>query len=82
MPLKEEEGLQRAIAAGGDVAHAEKILKRTLTPRLPKRLERDVVRERMNPETTVILTCGNPHVMADIQFIASHNRIRFEMEEW
>jgi len=82
MPLKEEEELQEAIAGGGDVSHAEKILKRTLTPRLPKRLALEGVQERMNPNSTVILTCGNPKVMEDIQFIATQNRIRFEKEEW
>jgi ferredoxin-NADP reductase len=82
MPLKEEQDLADATAKGADASHAEKILKRTLTPRLPKRLSPGDVRERIGKRNTVVLTCGNPHVMEDIQYISAQNQIPFEKEEW
>jgi hypothetical protein len=30
----------------------------------------------------VVLTCGNPYLMADIKFIAETNGMRFEKEDW
>jgi NAD(P)H-flavin reductase len=82
MPLKEEQDVKDAVSQGGDVVHAEKILKRVLTPRIPNHFSKNQLLDRMNPEHTVILTCGNPDVMEDIKYIAEQNRIRFEKEEW
>jgi hypothetical protein len=31
---------------------------------------------------TVILTCGNPSLMANIKYFADSNQIRFEKEDW
>jgi hypothetical protein len=36
----------------------------------------------MQPENTIIITCGNPEGMADIKHIAEVRRIHFDMEEW
>jgi len=37
---------------------------------------------RPQPSKTVVLTCGNPNVMADIAWIASEAGMRFEKEDW
>jgi ferredoxin-NADP reductase len=51
-------------------------------PALPRHVTADDVRRRLDPACTVILTCGNPALMADIEFIARSNQIRFEKEDW
>src|SRR5882762_9046136 len=51
-------------------------------PTLPRHVTADDVRRRLDPACTVILTCGNPALMADIEFIAHSNQIRFEKEDW
>lgn len=53
-----------------------------VAPVLPRHIEPDDVRQRLEPGRTVILTCGNPSLMADIKYIADSNRIRFEKEDW
>lgn len=82
MPLKEEELFKFAQTEGGDVVRAENNLKRTVVPILPAHVTTNLLLDRMQPSSTVILTCGNPQVMEDIQFIAESNNIRFEKEEW
>jgi len=41
-----------------------------------------IQRPRLDPRLTVILTCGDPALMAHIKFIADSNRIRLEKEDW
>lgn len=82
MPLKEEQDLEEATAAGGDTAQARGALERAVKPVLPKHISGEAVLERMDRQTTVIITCGSPGVMADIKFIAEANHIRFEKEDW
>ena len=41
-----------------------------------------MLRERIEPSRTVVLTCGNPNVMADIAWIAAQVGMRFEKEDW
>ncbi len=41
-----------------------------------------MLRERIDPARTVVLTCGNPLVMADIAWIAEQAGMRFEKEDW
>ena len=53
-----------------------------VAPVLPRHIAADDLRQRLEPGRTVILTCGNPSLMADIKFIADSNQIRFEKEEW
>src|SRR5439155_20326887 len=43
-----------------------------------RRIPRSELQKRLNPARTVILTCGNPSLMADIRYIADRHRIRFE----
>ena len=53
-----------------------------VAPVLPRHIALDEVRQRLEPGCTVILTCGNPSLMADIKYIADSNQIRFEKEDW
>lgn len=82
MPLCEEESVQIALGRGEDSTDAKLALARTVLPTLPAHLSRAAVQQRLDPSRTVILTCGNPAVMADIERIASRYRMRFEKEKW
>jgi len=48
----------------------------------PRERSVPMLRERIRPEQTVVLTCGNPNGMADIAWIASQAGMRFEKEDW
>jgi ferredoxin-NADP reductase len=82
MPLKEEEDLARLTGQGLDTTEAAISLQSAVRPILPRGISESRLRERMDPRTTVFLTCGNPGGMADIKTIADAQGIRFEMEEW
>jgi len=82
MPLKEEEDLARMSAQGLDTTEATASLNATVRPILPSGVSESGLRERMDPRTTVILTCGNPVGMADMKHVAEVQGIRFEHEEW
>jgi NAD(P)H-flavin reductase len=82
MPLKEEEDLQQIEANGGDVAKAKAVLEKTVKPALPKHLTRETLRDRMDPTTSVVITCGNPWSMEDIKYAAETTGMRFEKEDW
>jgi ferredoxin-NADP reductase len=49
---------------------------------LPRDRPLAMLRERIDPSRTVVLTCGNPNVMEDIAWIASQAGMRFEKEDW
>ena len=82
LPMKEEEVLADAKAGKGDLARAEAGMQRTPKPELPKHLLVSGLGDRFDPSKTVILTCGNPWSMADIEKTANRTNIKFEMEEW
>jgi len=82
MPLKEEQALQEVAQRGDNTSIAKAALGKTVRPILPSHLSRKALQERFNPSRTVILTCGNPLSMADVQFTAEANRIQFEKEDW
>ena len=82
MPLKEEEDLKQIVPNGGDVARAKAALEKTVKPALPKHLSRDTLRDRMDPTTSVVITCGNPWSMEDIKYAAETAGMRFEKEDW
>lgn len=82
MPLREEEDLARLAEQGLDTFEATAALERVVRPVLPSGVSESQIRERMDPQTTVILTCGNASGMDDIKHIADAQGIRFEMEEW
>jgi ferredoxin-NADP reductase len=82
MPLKEEQDLREAIAVGGDASQLQTALAKTVKPVLPHHLPRERLLDRMDPDTTVIITCGSPGVMEDVKAVSEANHIRFEKEEW
>jgi len=82
LPIKEEETLAELRARGADTAAAEAALAKTVRPALPRHLAPQALQDRLDPAKTVLMTCGNPASMADIEQTANRNTIRFEMEEW
>jgi ferredoxin-NADP reductase len=82
MPLREEQDLREAERGGGNVAPARAALEGVIEPALPGHVLRPELRKRLHPPDTVVLTCGNPHLMADIKLIAESNGMRFEKEDW
>lgn len=82
LPMKEEEVLAAARAGQGDLARAEAGMQRTPRPELPQHLSAQRLRDRFDPATSLIMTCGNPWSMADIEETANRSKIKFEMEEW
>ena len=81
-PMKEQELLAAAKAGKGDLTKAEGGMKRTPKPELPKHLSPEGLQDRFDPAKTLIMTCGNPWSMADIEETAKRGNIKFEMEEW
>src|SRR5438067_7463648 len=51
-------------------------------PALPRSRPIELLRARIEPARTVVLTCGNPDAMADIAWIAAQTGMRFEKEDW
>ena len=82
MPVKEQENVDEAVAKGLDVSRLRTALERATAPALSKRLTARGLRQRLDPARSVILTCGNPSVMADVKHIAEINHIHFEKEDW
>ncbi len=81
-PMKEEEVLAAARAGKGDLARAEAGMQRTPRPELPKHLTPERLQDRFDPARSLIMTCGNPWSMADIEETANRSGMKFEMEEW
>ncbi len=82
MRLREEKEFERLSVQGLDTTRAKASLAKTVRPVLPHHISQQELRQRMNPRTTVVLTCGNPDGMADIKIIAEAQGMQFEMEEW
>lgn len=53
-----------------------------LAPQAPLDRPLEMLRERIIPARTVVLTCGNQEGMADIAWIAEQTGMRFEKEDW
>jgi len=82
LPSKEEEDLSTAEATGEGVERARAALGKAVRPVLPASARLDVLRERLRPADTVLMTCGNASAMSDVQHAAEARRIRFEKEDW
>jgi ferredoxin-NADP reductase len=82
MPIKEEQDLQEIAAKGGDAAKAKAALEKTVKPALPKKFSREALRDRFDPSSTVVVTCGNPWSMEDIKYAAETRGMKFEKEDW
>ena len=81
LPTTEDDKLTNAV---GDVAGvaASLALERLVHPVLPGHLTARAIRDRVDPASTVLLTCGNPVSTADIKSTAARRQIRLELEEW
>jgi NAD(P)H-flavin reductase len=83
LPLKEEDDVAEARARGEKSDRYEAALAKVVRPRLPASgLSLEGLRARLDPKRTVVLTCGNPSSMSDIQHIAEVVGMRFEKEDW
>jgi ferredoxin-NADP reductase len=51
-------------------------------PIFPREKPVEMLRKRIDPARTVVLTCGNPNAMADIAWVAGQTAMRFEKEDW
>ena len=51
-------------------------------PELPRDRPLAMLQERIDPEHTVVLACGNPDGMEDIAWVAARKGVRFEKEDW
>lgn len=81
LPTAEEDKQTNAKSDVSRVA-AELALARLVYPVMPRHLRVGEVRDRVDPATTVLLTCGNPASMADLRTTAARRDIRFELEGW
>jgi ferredoxin-NADP reductase len=82
LPIKEQQDLDEIAAQGGDTAKAKAALDKTIKPALPKKFSLDGLRNRFDPSSTVVITCGNPWSMEDIKYAAEKRGMRFEKEDW
>ena len=53
-----------------------------IAPQLPRDRSLAMLRNRIVSSSTVVMACGNPEGMADINWIATQAGMRFEKEEW
>ena len=51
-------------------------------PAFPRSRPLELMKDRIVPARTVVLTCGNPNAMADIALIANEAGMKFEKEDW
>ena len=82
LPMREEEALGEAKEKGEETARAQAALDKTVRPVLARQISPQRLRDRFDAAKTVIMTCGNPSSMADIELTAKRHQIHFEMEEW
>ena len=80
--MAEEEALAEARREGRDTKALEAGAARAVAPHLPPGVDLRALRARLDPETTVVLTCGNAQAMADIRKAAETRGMRVEQEEW
>ena len=63
-------------------AVSEEARLRVVRPVLPRHADPMRLRDRLDPASTVVLTCGNARAMAEIKTIADRVGMRFEKEDW
>jgi hypothetical protein len=79
-PLREEEAISEVASEHRAAAEAE--LNKTVRPILPSNVSKADLRKRLDPATTLIMTCGNPSAMEDIGRVAKAVGAAFTKEEW
>ena len=82
MPAKEEQDVSEALARGQDASQAKTALARTVLPALPRTVALADLQRRVRSPKTVIITCGSPGSMADIEYVAQAQHVHFEKEDW
>jgi ferredoxin-NADP reductase len=82
LPTAEEEALAEARKEGSDTKAQEAAAAEAVAPQLPSGVDLGALKARLDPATTVALTCGNARAMADIRRAAVARGIRVEQEEW
>jgi ferredoxin-NADP reductase len=82
LPMAEEEALEEARTTGRDAEPLEEALTRAVAPQLPPGIELGALQRRLDPASTVALTCGNPQAMQDIRRTAESRGMRVEQEAW
>ena len=81
LPTAEEEKQAQARSEVTRVA-ADAALERLVHPRLPAHVNVAELAARLAPDDTVLLGCGNPASLADIESTAKRRQVRFERDAW
>ena len=81
LPTAEEEKQTHAVSDVTKVA-ADLALERLVHPVLPAHVSTGELTARVAPGETVLLACGNPASVADIESTAKRHQVRFERETW
>ena len=81
LPAAEEEKQAQARSEVTRVA-ADLALERLVYPRLPAHVNAAELAARVAADDTVLLACGNPASLADIESTAKRRRVRFERDTW
>lgn len=82
LPMREEEGIKEAGSDHRASVAAEAELTRAVRPTLPSYVSKGELQKRIDPSSTLIMTCGNPSAMEDIGRIAKQVGAAFTKEEW
>ncbi len=81
LPAAEEEKQAQARSEVTRVA-ADAALERLVFPQLPAHVNVAELAARVAPDETVLLACGNPASLADIESTAGRRQVRFERDTW
>lgn len=81
LPTAEEEKQAQARSEVTRVA-ADAALERLVHPQLPAHVNVAELAARLAADETVLLACGNPASLADIESTAKRRQVRFERDTW
>ena len=82
LPMAERQALEQAREGRADTKELEEAVARAVSPQLPPGIDRGALGARLDPASTVVLTCGNPAAMGDVRQVAESRGMRVEREEW
>jgi ferredoxin-NADP reductase len=82
LPMAEARALEEARTHGEVTKDLEEAAARAVAPHLPPGIDLEALRARLDPATTVVLTCGSPGPMGDVRRVAEGRGMRVEREEW
>ena len=81
LPTAEEEKQAQARSEVTRVA-ADAALERLVHPQLPAHVNVAELAARLAADETVLLACGNPASLADVESTAKRRQVRFERDAW